>query len=152
MRNPLIISIPVVTALLTVTGCAVADMEQDTMAEAPYTLNLSGHVYNSRTMQPVQGMTVSLESYPGNDSGFTTVIGRTSSSSGEDGSFSLSYRETEQNTVYLVKAVGSPEDDVRYAPYSAKLILYESSPSYDYSKNLFSIENFDIALTPAPEK
>ncbi len=117
-------------------------------ASAPYQLDISGKVFDSDTKAPISGAVISLESYKRSDSNFTAKIREISAASGDDGSFAISYFEKEPDLIYLIKAAGPASGSVKYRPYSTKLILYERSPSYDYLRNTYTMDEVVIGLTP----
>lgn len=134
-------------AFLSASGCSISD-DAAVPASAPYQLDISGKVFDSNAKDPISGAVISLESYKRSDSNFTAKIGEISASSEDDGSFTISYYEKEPDVVYLIKAAGPASGAVKYRSYSTKLILYESSPSYDYLRNTYTMDGVVIGLTP----
>ena len=133
-----------------VTGLASSACTMETSVKwditVPYTLEVQGFVvdtYNKEKPEPVAGATVNLLTFPSGNA--DSPRGKASAITSKDGSFRISWTESEGG-VHVLSVEGGVIGGNGYKTYEMTINLYSGSIVHDSSKNTYKLEDLVIAL------
>ncbi|MGM9742667.1 MAG: hypothetical protein ACI3ZC_06370 [Candidatus Cryptobacteroides sp.] len=135
-------------ALVTGLASSACTMETSETWEitVPYTLEVSGYVvdtYNKEKPEPVAGAAVNLLSYPSGN--LDSPHGKASAITAKDGSFKISWTESEGG-VHVLSVEGGVIGGTSYKTYEMTINLYSGSIVHDSSRNTYKLEDLVIVL------
>lgn len=100
----------------------------------PLEITVSGGVFDMDSGLPLEGMNVTLEAFSGGDLAQLIPISSETVTTQHDGTYSFSTSVLSSN----LRLISSGKD---YRPSEIKLVLSSNSPSYNESRNSYTVDN-----------
>lgn len=119
--------------LLLLTSC-MKDNEIGMNFSYPLEISVSGGVFDKDSGLPLEGMNVTLEAFSGGDMAQRIPISSETVLTQWDGTYSFSTSVLSSN----LRLISSGKD---YRPSEIKLVLSSNSPSYNDSRNSYTVDN-----------